>query len=67
MVTLADLASLDLNEAGPFSPVSFSNIMGVGYYIEHEEATGPIHVHIEGFAANLTAVPEPGSLETALM
>lgn len=53
----ADLWSVDFNEAGPFSSHTFTDVTAVGFYIEHEAATGPIHVHIEGFGATL--VPEP--------
>jgi hypothetical protein len=57
--TLTDLQSIDFDEAGPYSPQTFSNVTGLGFYVEHEAATGPIHVHIEGFEASL--IPEPSS------
>jgi hypothetical protein len=67
IATAGDLSSLDFDETSVASPLSFSDITGIGFYIEHEAATGPIHVHIEGFEASLTAVPEPGSLAYGLM
>ncbi|MBX3421123.1 MAG: PEP-CTERM sorting domain-containing protein [Pirellulaceae bacterium] len=63
--TAADLLSLDFNEAGAFNPQTFLNVTGLGFYIEHENATGPTHVHIEGFSA--TSVPEPSSALLSLM
>ena len=57
--TSSDLLSLDFNEAGPYAPHTFTDVTGLGFYVEHEAATGPIHVHIEGFGADL--IPEPSS------
>jgi hypothetical protein len=57
--TSTDLLSLDFNEAGPFAPHDFTDVTGLGFYVEHEAATGPIHVHIEAFGATL--VPEPSA------
>lgn len=60
-----DLDSLDFNESGPFGPHTFTDVTGLGFYVEHEAATGPIHVHIEAFGATL--VPEPSVSLLALM
>ncbi|BCX47360.1 hypothetical protein HAHE_12680 [Haloferula helveola] len=57
--TAADLWSLDFDEGSTFLPHTFTDVTGVGFYIEHEAATGPIHVHIEGFSASM--VPEPST------
>ena len=54
--TLADLQSLDFDESGPYNPHTFTDVTGLGFYVEHEAATGPIHVHIEEFSAT---IPEP--------
>ena len=61
----SDLQSLDFNEAGSYSPQTFTDVTGLGFYVEHEAATGPIHVHIEGFGAAL--VPEPTTGLLALL
>ena len=58
--TAADLWSLDFDEGSVFSPHTFTDVTAVGFYMEHEAATGPIHVHIEGFGA--TFIPEPSSI-----
>lgn len=57
--SLTDLQSIDFDATGPYSPHSFTDVTGLGFYVEHEAPTGPIHVHIEGFSASL--VPEPSS------
>ena len=55
--TLSDLLSIDFNEAGTYAPHVFTDVTGLGFYVEHEAATSPVHVHVEGF--NATLVPEP--------
>jgi hypothetical protein len=65
--TISDLLSLDFDESpAGFSPQTFNNVTGLGFYIEHESSTGPVHVHIENFSAT-AAVPEPSALALTLV
>lgn len=59
--TLSSLLSLDFDENGPYNPHVFSDVTAVGFYVEHEQATGPVNVHIEGFSALFgpISIPEP--------
>ena len=61
---LADLQSLDFDEVGLFEPHTFTDVTGLGFYVEHEAATGPIHVHIEDFTAT---IPEPSHVILTLL
>ncbi len=65
--TISDMLSLDFDESpGGFSPQTFNNVTGLGFYIEHEASTGPAHVHIESFSAT-AAVPEPSAWALTLL
>lgn len=44
---------------------TFTDITAVGFYIDHDLATGQPHIHIENFSA--AVVPEPGSAVLLLL
>jgi hypothetical protein len=52
------LAALDFDETSTFSSHTFTDIQGVGFYIEHEDGASQSHVDIDYFALG-DAVPEP--------
>jgi len=58
----AGLAALDFDEGSAFSAHTFTDVQGLGFYVEHEDGATSTHAHINGF---VVSVPEPSS--TALL
>jgi hypothetical protein len=49
------LAALDFNEGSSFAPRTFTDVQGLGFYVEHEDGADVTQVDIGSFAV----VPEP--------
>jgi hypothetical protein len=53
------LAALDFDESSTFLPRSFTDVQGLGFYVEHENGSNQTHVDISIFNVS---VPEPTQL-----
>lgn len=52
------LSALDFDETSSFGPQTFTDVQGLGFFVEHENGDAVTHVKISSFVA---AVPEPSS------
>lgn len=52
------LAALDFDEGSTFSPHTFTDVQGLGFYVEHEDGASSTHAHIDSFVVS-SSIPEP--------